>query len=456
MATNAGDSGGYAKWSTPNTSTVPNDPANQINRAKGKPNSPPPATSGLGASVNAAEGKGLAPTISQSHGEQSITDGKTKVTTSVPTGSGHDFARMAREGYKTQHGVYPPCLNSYCRSYGKPHPNCLCYGNGSDEEWANRPEYNSFKAHGGMVCIPGPHHESCEHFADGGQVIENQKFQNQPQDSLDHAGLLNGLLHLLTKLGDNGKHQDPYKHFQDYIDSSKRGHKSIDSHMPKLIGPEKLDIESGNEDVEGLKNHLNDIELNPSKALDIGGQLGSILPMHSAALGAKTANALNYFQGLKPKQAQPNPLDKVVSSGKMKEAQYNRQLGIAQNPMLIMHHAKQGTLQPQDLKTLHTIYPSLGQSMTSKAGEALIDAKNKGTPIPYKTKQGLSRLLGQPLDTTMDPMAMQAIMRANMPSQPAQTQKQPKKASGTELKQVDKVTDLYATQSQQRQLDRKS
>jgi hypothetical protein len=416
---------GFAKWSTPNTSTVANDPSNQINRAKGEPNKNP-ATPG-----------DIPPSKSTSNGITTITDGKTKVKTSVEKNT--DISRGARQAYFNQHGVWPPCLNSDCSKYlvAGGHPNCACY--------QNSPEYGL--AHGGCV---GNHKEDCEYFASGGEVEFNKLHLNNPQAALDLVGAQKGLLHLITKTGQNGKSQDPHKHLEEYVDNARRGHKTLDSHVSKLLGPEKLDVDSNSGDVTALRSHLDDLQANPEKALDVGGDLGSTLPMHGAALGSKLANSLNYFQSLKPQASQNSPLDPIIPPSKASENAYHRQLEIAENPMLVLHHSKFGTLQPQDLKTLHTIYPSLGQSMTQKSGEALIDAKQKNTSIPYRQKQGLSQLLGQPLDSTQTVGAMQAIIKANTPSQVPQSQGQSKKASGTELKQIDKVNEDFATPTQKR------
>ncbi len=53
--------------------------------------------------------------------------------------------------------AYAPCKNPNCKSYGRPHPNCRCYGDMSE---------------GGEVahyCVQGkPHQDGCEYFADGG------------------------------------------------------------------------------------------------------------------------------------------------------------------------------------------------------------------------------------------------------------------------------------------------
>lgn len=429
------DENGYPKWGKKNTSTVPNDPANEINRAKGEPNKAAPSVKISGGTTTVGDG-----TSSTQYSAE--TDPVLKhLSKAVPS-----IGNLSQP--EKQH--YPPCINPTCKSYGKSHPNCLCYAGPGGSSL----EQGHF-ASGGQVCS-GPHQKSCMHFANGGEAEANSLHLNNPQNALDNVGVQHGLLHLLSKVGHNGRSENNHKHLEDYVDSSKKGHKSLDSHISKLIGHEKLDLNPNKEDTESLKNHLNDLQQNPEKAFDVGGNMGEVLPGHAAALGAKTANAVNYFNSLKPAQSQNSPLDSVIPENKSAKNAYERQLKIAQNPMLILHHAKHGTLQPQDLKTLHTIYPSLGQSMTNKAGEALIEAKQKGVSIPRNQKHGLSTLLGQSLDSTQTPIAMQAIIRANAPTQAPQGQKQPKKASGTELKQIDKTNEMFATPSQSRLMDKKS
>jgi len=257
-------------------------------------------------------------------------------------------------------------------------------------------------------------------------------------------------LHLLTKTGHNGKSDNPHKYLENYIENSRRGHKTVDKHISKLIGKEKLDMES-DPDPSALRSHLDDLNVNPDKALDIGGQLGSTLPMHAAALGSKAANAINYFNSIKPSHSQISPLDKVTPPTKGSDHAYNRQLSIAENPNLVLHHIKQGTIKPEDIKTLHAIYPSLGQSMATKAGEALIKSQENKEFIPYRQKQGLSDLMGQPLDSLQTPMMMQSIMRANTPDQ-----SQPQKPNKSAIDQVDKTSENLATPDQQRLMDKKS
>ena len=184
-----------------------------------------------------------------------------------------------------------PCRNPNCKSHGIAHPNCKCYGP------------SMAFAKGGHVCS-GPHKENCEYFADGGQVADNQAFENNPIEALDHVGAQNGLHHILTKLGHNGRSENQYKHLEDYRDSAKRGRKTVDNHVSKLLSPDKSNLEPNEEGITSLKEHLNDLQINPEKALDVGGNLSSTLPIHGAALGLKTASTVNYLQSIKPMASQ--------------------------------------------------------------------------------------------------------------------------------------------------------
>lgn len=80
---------------------------------------------------------------------------------------------MANGGQATSYDQGLPCLNPNCKSHGRPHPNCRCYGR---------------MAEGGKVvnlryCAHGKGHQpDCEYFKDGGEVAE-QKRQNPEEMS---------------------------------------------------------------------------------------------------------------------------------------------------------------------------------------------------------------------------------------------------------------------------------
>lgn len=344
---------------------------------------------------------------------------------------------------------WPPyvCKNPNCKSYGHSHPNCKC-GAPSFAQQSRNLEYDAEGGEVGRHFCAGldAHQESCEHFADGGQVEANQEIGANPALTVDHAVVAHGLLHALTRTG-HSKSENLNRPAEDFIEHAHRGRKALRSHAEHHFDSKHELPESHGGETEALKTYLAGIRNNPSQLLETGSLPG--LPDHSAALGAKAATASDYFDAIKPKQALPGPLDPVVPPDKMAEQNYNRQLGIAERPLSILAKVRDGTIIPSDLQTLSTLYPNLAQSIQSQAFEALVSAKTNGTKIPYKHKMGLSFLLGQPLDATMTQSAMQAIMQANAGAQ-TESQGMPGKrskegATAATQKTISKVDDLYKT-----------
>lgn len=400
------------------------------------------------------------------------------------------------DNYAYKHGL--PCRNPNCSSKGKPHPHCHCYGGGGEGDYAK----------GSVICM-GPHKPDCIYFLDGGQVP-----QADLHTTVGHAAAHHGLLGMMTEVG-RPKMADPEKHYKtldkakihmtmgdhekatdllhghplagssakshlkeilghlqpsimanesnpealrgsiDYMHSAVKGHNQIKDHASKMLGADKMPMDAP--DTEKLKDFLSDVEANPEKLLDVSGNIGHYQPDQAAGIGAMAATATQYLNSIKPKSQQASPLDEVTPPSKPQMAGWNRQLEIAEHPSLVLRHIKDGTLLPQDLDTVKTIYPGLHQSMVEQATNALIEAKTKNKEIPHKQKQALSQLLGQPLSFTQTPQAMQAIIHSAAPQQ-AQNQKKaqsgPKKASNTELSQINKVNEMSETPLQARQINR--
>lgn len=417
-----------------------------------------PRTVGTPSFSGASGASKAAPSVEYSSsklGEQKTSyDGNTPITespTSYSAPSDPMLPSNRQAGFTPEKEHYAPCINPSCKSYGKSHPNCRCYAGpgGTSLE-------NGMFAKGGEVhfCLSGAgHHEKCEHFADGGTIAENMKMHTDPVHTIDHVGVHQGMLGLLTKVG-HSRSENPNKQFEDYVGSYRKGHKSITNQVENIFGPHR--VEPNKHARESLKNHLQDLRQNPEKLLEIGGALGSNLPSHGAVLAAKAGDTLNHFNAIKPLASKNRPLDELMPADKRAQATYDRHIDLANNPSTILNHVKDGTLLPSDISGLQALYPKLYKTIVDKAGEALIDAQTKGLVIPYKQKQSLSMLLGTPLDSTMTQSSMQAIIKSAGPQQmqSQMPQKKPKKASGVELNQLNKINAMDATALQDRQMDK--
>lgn len=364
-----------------------------------------------------------------------------------------------RSQHNWEQGI--PCRNPHCKSYGKPHPNCQCSASGpqTGKSGGSGPSGPSKSitanyAAGGEIhhcSTMMPHLESCENFASGGEVEDNQEFHNNPSLASDYATAHHGLLHSLTKTGhhksDNAEH---------FMDSVKHGRKSVENHTSNHFEKNHENIETHKKEIEALKEHLKSIRENPASLLNVGGNLD--LPDHQGALASTAATASDYLDTLRPQTHQAGPLNDPQPADPLQTQQYDRQLGISENPLSILGHIRAGTVQPGDMATLSTIYPHLAKSIQDKVGASMIEAKNKETPISGRHKMGLGHLFGDPVDYIHSPAAMQAIIQAQSGQpQPEQPMKTGKRGPTAETQKTIKETDaLYQTPLEALQTNKRS
>lgn len=162
-------------------------------------------------------------------------------------------------------------------------------------------------------------------------------------------------------------------------------------------------------DRQKLDKAISKIQDNPNILINAqNGQLGHYLPNHQTALTATTTNAMQYLNSIKPREHTFGPLDKPIPPQPVEIARYNRALNIAQSPMTVLQHVKDGTLQPSDIQDLHSMYPSLYQQMAKKLTNEVVNHKADDGMIPYKTRVGISMFLGQPMDASMQPLSIQS------------------------------------------------
>ncbi len=213
------------------------------------------------------------------------------------------------------------------------------------------------------------------------------------------------------------------------------------SQMPNSKSREKLD------------KRLQKLHEDPTAMLDVGGKIGHYAPDHTQAMGAMVANTVNYLNGLRPAKIQQSPFDEPFEMPFQKD-RFNGALDIAEQPIMVLQHLRDGTLVPEQITDLKTMYPALYDSMAQKLTAALVDHVHEGESISYQTQVGLSIFLGQPLDSSMTTQSLQAIQMAQnrtiankspMELQESQTLR------GKSLKSLGKMAQGYATPSQARE-----
>lgn len=205
--------------------------------------------------------------------------------------------------------------------------------------------------------------------------------------------------------------------------------------------------------VEKIDKRLNKLQDDPDELMKIGNDVADYMPEHGAQMAQTAGNAIEYLKALKPMPQKFGPLDPPIEPGKVEKAKYARALQIADNPLVVMHDLKEGSITPTDIQHLKALYPGLYQNLSNKIAEEIANVDTEENPVSYKTKMGLSLFLGQPMDSTMNPqsiMASQAVFamnKAGPPNQPVTKNKRNTSKMGEMSKQF-KTADQAAQERQ--------
>lgn len=174
-----------------------------------------------------------------------------------------------------------------------------------------------------------------------------------------------------------------------------------------------------------LDKQLQEIQVDPSKLQNSGAKdVAHYLPDHSVAMSSSLQNAANLLNQMRPKNDKGAPLDLNRSPSSQEKAQYQQALTIANDPTSVLGNIAKGTITPQQIMILKSLYPAGYNSMVAKLSTELNEAVKNKTPIPYKIRQGLSMFMGQPLDSSLMPMNMFAAQAAQTGAKAASQQSQ--------------------------------
>lgn len=266
-----------------------------------------------------------------------------------------------------------------------------------------------------------------------------------------------------TLNSDKGTNPEAFKSAVDYIRQSIRGDSALSKAVKSIFESAPAVIPSHLIPNEESREKLKKVLMQASQGdngINIASQVGHYLPEHATSQSTAIASASKFLDTLKPTQTQMSPLDAPAPLSKVDQDKYNRGLDVAEQPLMALQYVKNGTLLPQDVAALRSIYPSFHDSMIKKLTSEMIE-KGKGQNLPYAQRVSLNMLIGgSPLDSTMSPQVMQAIIGSASMKQLAQSQATQQgrqvKASGKELDQINKVNQIYETPLQARQEQKKA
>lgn len=214
--------------------------------------------------------------------------------------------------------------------------------------------------------------------------------------------------------------------------------------LPQAIEPKEKDIEQ-------LKKKLDKVQTNPEDLLNVGGHVNHYAPDHAVAFGALTARAVQYLNTLKPNTDRMGVLDSDRVPTQGEKAKYNEAIEIAQQPLIVIDKIKKGTLTPDDVTAVKSMFPSWYNSVVQQITTSSIEHLSDENKIPYKLKLSLSQFVGQPLDSTMSPQAFALTQNIDTP------QMQPQQSKGkSSTKSLGKSASLAMTPNQSRENTRQA
>lgn len=244
-----------------------------------------------------------------------------------------------------------------------------------------------------------------------------------------------------------------FKSAIDYGVAVAKGEKSLAKSVANTLKPGTMVLSASqmpnDKSREAMSKTIDHLEASPEKIPQLNnGSLNHYLPAHQQAVTTSTVRSAQYLQSLKPKPFRASPLDREIQPSNAEMTRYNRALDIAQSPAIVLQHVKDGTLQATDIQDLNTMYPGYYKSISQKLSSAIMDTHNKGEAIPYRTRMGVSLLLGQPLDSSMKPTSILAAQPKPTPP-PQQQPNHPKS-----MNKLGKSNNNYKTASQTAESDR--
>lgn len=218
------------------------------------------------------------------------------------------------------------------------------------------------------------------------------------------------------------------------------GERMADKAVKSVLHPDKsmpANINVSPAAKKDLDKIVKEFQGNPEAMLNANAN--NPIPSYAQSFSATTARAVEYLASIRPDTAPRAPLDSKLPPSSFAKSKYDRALETAQQPLTVLKRIKQGTLTPDDITTLKTIYPAMYQSLSNKMMSQIVESVHKGTTIPYHIRLQLSSFLGQPLDSTMTPQSVQSIQMQAVSKgqdQPAQNQKAPAANKTEGLKKI--------------------
>lgn len=233
-----------------------------------------------------------------------------------------------------------------------------------------------------------------------------------------------------------------------------KGNSTVNKVMKTFLMPAGTEIINNllpsDKDLQKLDNQAKEMNGDLQGMMNIPRDSGKILPDHAMQIGKTAGDVVTYINQQRPNPQAQAPLDTKPEVTPAQNTAFKRTLTIAQQPLAILKHVKDGTLTVKDIQDMTSMYPEFTKSLQAKVADSIATHTHNEIPIPYHTRLSMGMFLQEPLDSTMKP---ESIIAAQPKPKPEQ---QPQKVSKNSAKIGDKTNSMYKTADQTAESDRSS
>lgn len=215
-------------------------------------------------------------------------------------------------------------------------------------------------------------------------------------------------------------------------------------------------------DIESVRQMANSPEALLARIEKITQGLYDNAPNISGSFQQSMVRATQFLHSQVPTLPEPLPMAAKPVMNQAAIEKFQRALGAVHDPVEVMRKIRTGGLTREEVMAVQQVYPKLYQQMVGQLTQQMVDyqAKKDKPPLPYQTKLGLSKFLGQPLDHSMLPQTIVsnqialAGMAAKKEAQQQQAQSTPVRASqkglGSLTQSSQMLTPMQATAQRQK------
>lgn len=161
-----------------------------------------------------------------------------------------------------------------------------------------------------------------------------------------------------------------------------------------------------------------DVQTYPEKMVDDMGNATARLAQHAPNIAQNMSSigtqAAMFLASKAPKDPNMgNTLTPGVHNWQPSQAdtlKFKRYADAIYHPLSVLEHVKDNTLSSEEVETIQTVYPQLYKQIATEMVNQLTDLKK---PLTYSKRLTVSRLLGVPYDSSMQPQMIQALQAAH-------------------------------------------